>query len=179
LAALSADGASYGKRTEAKTMARNIYTVTVSHVAVTLAKNLLTLTAPTGKQLQILQAEFTNANNETNEQLTCAIYAVSAAGTGTPTYVVPQPVWIGGTAASTNMAAHTYATTEPTLASLPIFSQASASLSGWLYAPAARATIKLPPAAAATFRITDSTYTALTVSLLVTFAEMNSGETWF
>lgn len=149
-----------------------VYSGSVSHADLTAAKNLLVLTPASGKKLALMSASVTNETNETNEQLVAALYEATAAGTGTPSNVAVVPQTVGDTTASTSTFCHTYATTEPTLASNPLFCEAFAILTGWVYMPMFEEVIIVPYPKIVVLRLTTTSYTTVTLRARMTWAEM-------
>jgi hypothetical protein len=131
---------------------RGVYSGHVLQSSLTTVKNLLVLTAPSSKVLEILHAAVTNITDETGEQLRISLWRASAAGTGAATAIVKKPHEVGDKASDSTLE-HTYATMEPTLESDPVVSLGASSLAGWYHDPIPEERIYVPPSGILVLRI--------------------------
>jgi hypothetical protein len=121
---------------------RGVYTIAYRIASVTTAKTLAYITAASGKPVEILSASVTNENNESNEQLLCAIQRVTTPGTPTATTVTPRKHEQGDQAAAMTVKANVTAN-EPTYGSIaqgadPVDAfgmEGAPSLNGWVFSP--------------------------------------------
>lgn len=152
-------------------MAWHTYSGTAQHAALTAAANVLVLTPAENYKVQVLSASLTNENNETNEQLQAALYEASAAGTGSATAVTIVPQAIGDATSSTTTLEHTYATTEPTLASNPLIFEGFASVAGWNYTPSFDEAIIVPYGKILVLRVNTTSFTSIDLRARITWRE--------
>ncbi|GEM_PF-7101393 len=68
---------------------RGVYTAEIEIASVSAAKTLLLLEAPADGVLEILSANVTNMNNDSNEQLEAGLFEVTTKGTPAGTSVTP------------------------------------------------------------------------------------------
>lgn len=159
-------------------MARQVFTVNVSHATLTAAKNLLVLTTPATKQMQVLSASLTNSSNEISAQLQIGIYAVTVAGTGGATAVTPMPVEIASAGTSLVTCEHTYVTTEPTLAAASHLESFNNQV-GWLFSPKLLEALRVPVSTGICFRIPTASFSSTSFDLRVTYCSMTVGDAWY
>jgi hypothetical protein len=116
---------------------RGVYEASVKITGLVAAKTLIYITAPSGKCVEILSAEVTNATNETNEQLECTVHKISSLGTPTATTLTPSKLEQGDQAAGSTVKGDVTAS-EPTYSSSPnieVGRGGFASLAGWRFQP--------------------------------------------
>jgi hypothetical protein len=116
---------------------RGVYEASFQISALSAAKTLAYITAPSNKVVEILSASVTNADNETNEQLEIGWSKISTLGTPTGTTITPTKMEQGDQAASSTVKGNVTGS-EPTYASAPsieVGREGVPSLGGWRYAP--------------------------------------------
>lgn len=115
---------------------RGVYSARVIHSVLAAAKDLLVITAPANRVIEILGAHISNRTQETNEQLEAGLFRCTAAGTGAATAITKKPHEPNDAAAGATLE-HTYATTQPTLDADPVGTTEPgfSSLAGWHHAP--------------------------------------------
>lgn len=121
---------------------RGVYTAAYRIAAVTTARTLMYLTAPTNRVVEILSASVTDENNETNEQILCGLQRITTLATPTATTITPKPHENGDQAASSVVKANVTAS-EPTYpaiaqgADIPgaFGLEGTPSLGGWFFDP--------------------------------------------
>lgn len=113
---------------------RGVYTASIKTGALTAARTLIYLVPPSNKAVEILSAEVTNADNETNEQVEFTLQRISSLGTPTATAITPSPHEQGDQAASSTVAGNVTAS-EPTYSSVEFGRAGASSLGGWRFDP--------------------------------------------
>jgi hypothetical protein len=157
---------------------RGVYTATYRIAAISAAKTLMYITAPTGAVVEILSARVTNESNETNEQLVACLQRVTSLGTPTATVCTPATTENGSSAAASTVKANVTAS-EPTYGAS---SQGAdivgahgmdgfSSLGGWYYDPTPEERLYVNPGATIGLRLL-STPTSFDGVVRITFREL-------
>jgi len=158
---------------------RGVYTGRIVHTALAAAKDLLVITSPTDRVIEILEAHVTNRTQETNEQLEAALFRCTVAGTGAATAITKKPHEPNDAAAGATLE-HTYATTQPTLDADPVggMEPGFSSLAGWHFAPIPESRIYVCGTAAEAdtkilvLRLITATFTAFDCVASITWREI-------
>ena len=69
---------------------RGVYTISIDIAGITEDKTLILLTSPSTAVLEILSAQVSNLNNETNEQWDIGLFHVTTIGSPTGTSITPE-----------------------------------------------------------------------------------------
>lgn len=113
---------------------RGVYEASIKISALTAARTLLLLTAPSGRVVEILQATITNASSETNEQLEAVLQKVNSLGTPTSTAVTPSKREVNDQAAGSTVVGNITAS-EPSYLAPETGREGFASLAGYRFQP--------------------------------------------
>lgn len=116
---------------------RGVYEASTKVSGVTQGQTLMYITVASGKCVEILSIEITNASNETNEQCEASFHKVSSLGTPTATTITPTKLEQGDQAAASLVKGPVTAS-EPTYSSSPnieVGRKGFASLAGYQHAP--------------------------------------------
>lgn len=116
---------------------RGCYEATIQDSSASAAKTLLYITVPANKVVEVLSAEVTNADNETNEQCEVTFSKISSLGTPTATTITPTKMEQGDQAASSTVKG-VVSGSEPTYTTGPVVEfgrKGFPSLAGYQYAP--------------------------------------------
>ncbi len=149
-------------------MART-YSIDTTIAALSTAKDILRLSAPSTGVVELIRVEVTQDASETSEQLPLSIFRASTAGTGTSRtarpYEVLDPAFSGS--AVSDLSADT--TKSP---SEPLWTSAQNVLAGWLYHPVPDERIVIPPSGSIAIRLEAAPAAALATRIVCTFKEI-------
>jgi hypothetical protein len=150
---------------------RGVYSGHVVHNSLMTAKNLLVLTSSSVRIIELLRASVTNITEEIGEQLRISLWRATAAGTGAATAItkIKHEFW---DQASSSVLEHTYAITEPTLDTDPIFSLGISSLAGWYHDPIPEERIYVPTGGRLVLRLDVAPATAVSLCAGITWREI-------
>jgi len=158
---------------------RGVYSARIVHTALAAAKDLLILTAPANRVIEILSAHISNRTQETNEQLEAGLFRATAAGVGAATAITKKPHEPNDAASGATLE-HTYATTQNVLDADPVGTTEPgfASLSGWHHTPIPEERIYVTGTAAEpdtniiALRLITATFTAFDCVASITWREI-------
>ena len=114
---------------------RGVYTTSIKISALAAAKTLAYLTAPADKVVEILSASVTDASNETNEQLECALQRITTLGTPTGTTLTFAKHEAGDQAAGTTGKGNITASEPTYTADTELGREGHSTLGGWYFNP--------------------------------------------
>jgi hypothetical protein len=114
---------------------RGVYEASANISAVSAAKTLLYITAPSGKTVEVLEATVTNPQNETNEQCEFVLQKITTLGTPTATTLTPSKCEQGDQAAGSTVKGNVTASEPTYTANTEVGREGVPSLSGWRYEP--------------------------------------------
>lgn len=143
------------------------YSVQVNAQAVTAAKDLVRISAPSTMVLCVLRAWVSQSGGVTSEQNRVLLQRASDAQTGTSE--TPQAIEVGDPAAT--FTAQTL-TTDHTLTGDPIIDEGFNWVSGYLWVPAPEDRIWVPPSGRLVLRLASAPSASKTVSAGMTVVEV-------
>jgi hypothetical protein len=120
---------------------RGVYNASLKISGVTTARTLAYIAPASGKPCEVLYCSVTNASNETNEQIECAVAQITTLGTPTATTITPMQTEPGDQAASATVKGNVTAS-EPTYSSNSAHNhEGAASIAGYVWDPPANRTV--------------------------------------
>lgn len=143
------------------------YSVQINAVSVSVAKDLIRISAPSSMVLVVLRAWVGQSGNNTSEQARIILQRASDTQTGTSE--TPQALEVGDPAATAT--AQTI-TADHALTGDPIIDEGFNWVSGYLWVPAPEERIWVPPSGRLVLRLPAAPSAAKTVSAGMVFAEV-------
>lgn len=149
---------------------RGVYTAYYDISAISTAKTLMLLTAPSTAVLEILGVHVTNLDVETSEQLSIGLHRVTTIGAPTGTSVTPEKHENGDATAAATVLANL--TAEPTTyATNPINKQGVNNVAGYHYDPMPEERPTVPPSGAIGVRLLVAP-AAFNASVMIVYREI-------
>ena len=152
---------------------RGVYRASATISAVTTAKTLIYLTAPSTAVLEILSARITCQDEDTSEQIFAELNRIATLGTPAATALTPKPTEEGSAAAQT-IAAYDVTASEPTYDAITdaIASGGANKLAGWEYVPLPEERAIIKPSDSVGLRLIDAIANASDLTAEIIFREI-------
>lgn len=150
---------------------RGTYEAVIKINGLTTSRTLLYITTTANIVVEIVGASVTNASNETNEQIECALQRITTLGTPTATTLTPSKDESGDQAAASTVKGNVTASEPTYTASTELGYEGAPSVGGWAFEPGALERPIIPPSASMGLRLLQ-TITSLDAIVRVRFREI-------
>jgi len=152
---------------------RGVFRVSQTISAVTTAKTLIYITAPSTAVLEILSARITCQDEDTSEQILAELNRIATLGTPTATAVTPKPTE-EGSAASGATAKYNVTASEPTYDGVAdaIASGGANKLAGWEYIPLPEERAIIKPSDTVGLRLIDAIANSCDLTAEIVYREI-------
>lgn len=152
---------------------RGVFRATGTVAAVTTAKTLVYVTAPSDAVLELLSARVTAQDEDTSEQMFVELNRIATLGTPTATTLTPKPTE-EGSAAFGGTCKYNVTGSEPTYDAVTdaIAAGGANKLAGWEYVPLPEERAYISPGDTVALRLVDALSVSTDLSFELTFREI-------
>lgn len=150
---------------------RGVYEAVIKISGLTTARTLAYITTPATAVVEIIGASVTNASNETNEQMECALQRIGTLGTPTATTLTPSKDEAGDQAAASTVKGNVTASEPTYTANTELGYEGAPSLGGWVFEPGAMERPIIAPSTSMGLRLLQ-TITSVDAVVRVRFREI-------